>query len=547
MTNKNQTTEPAIAFTNGKILTMDPKNPAAKTLVIKGGRIVKVGDDSLMRNYPGITVQDLAGRTLIPAFIDSHNHLSSFACFFPAWANLIGLTTRDAIFTALDEYAQKNPGTTWLVGFGWFDAKTDGIDLTREDLDTIYPDRPVILIQATFHKSVVNSRALDLLGIGPSSPDPRCGIIQRDPRGVPNGILIEQAQAPAFKEIMAADTRQHADLIEARARELLPLGITAIHDPGVTPAAEAAYRLLYDEGRLPVSVLMMPHGTTVLDNDVGARLYGPVTGTGDEQLRTGPVKLFADGATAETVAFAMKMHGQMIKSGNYRNDFTGILWEATRLGFQTCVHSFGNATTDVVLDACEKAAKGVPAGFVLRPRLEHVTLLSDSQIERLAAMKGCVSIQPQFLVRGEGMKRAPLDEGKWFAYGDLSRAGVVVSASSDDPGGFMDARDPIKCSVMGATMSKGDGVTIFPDQVLPFEEWLRMYTAGGAWAGGQENERGMLKKGLVADLVILKGELDPAHPPRVAETWRNGKRVYRASETVSCRQGPAGSVNGELH
>ncbi|MCK9579757.1 MAG: amidohydrolase [Methanoregula sp.] len=528
MTPKNHTTKPAIAFTNGKILTMDPKNPAAKTLVIKGGRIVGVGNDSLMRDYPGIAVQDLAGRTIIPAFIDSHNHLSSFACFFPAWANLIALTTRETIFTALDEHAKKNPGNGWLVGFGWFDAQCGGIDLTRTDLDTIYPDRPVILIQATFHKSVVNTRALDHLGIGSSSPDPRCGIIRRNPEGVPDGILIEQAQAPVFKEIMAADTRRHADLIEARARELLPLGITAIHDPGVTPAAEAAYRLLSAEERLPVSILMMPHGTTVLDNDIGARLSGPVTGTGDVQLRTGPVKLFADGATAETVAFAMKMHGQIIKSGNYRDDFTDALCTATRLGFQACIHSFGNATTDAALDAYEQAAKGAPAGFILRPRLEHVTLLSDSQIERLADMKGCVSIQPQFLVRGEGMKRAPLDEGKWFAYGDLSRAGVVVSASSDDPGGFMDARDPIKCSVMGSTMSTGDGRTIFPEQVLPFEEWLRIYTAGGAWAGGQENERGMLKEGLVADLVILEGELDPAHPPRVAETWRDGELVYRA-------------------
>ena len=81
---------------------------------------------------------------------------------------------------------------------------------------------------------------------------------------------------------------------------------------------------------------------------------------------------------------------------------------------------------------------------------------------------------------------------------------------------------------MGSTMSNGDGMTIFPEQVLPFEEWLRIYTAGCAWAGGQENERGMLKAGLVADLVILDGDLDPMHPPRVAETWRNGEMVYRA-------------------
>lgn len=528
MTTKNNIAESAIAFTNGKILTMDPVQPAAKAVIIRGNRIVAVGDETLLRDYPGIEVKNLAGRTLIPAFIDSHNHLSSFSCFLPEWANLIGIRTREGIFTSMAEHTKTHPGTGWLVGFGWFDAQCGGVDLTRADLDQIASDRPVVLIQATFHKSVINSCALDLLDISPSTPDPRCGIIRRDPQGIPTGILIEQAQAPVFQEVMKAGMSRHADLIEARARELLPFGITAIHDPGVTPDAEAAYRLLYREGRLPVSVLMMPHGGTVLDNEVGTRLDGPVTGTGDEQLRTGPVKLFADGATAETVAFAMKMQGRMIKSGNYRDDFTGILIAATRLGFQTCVHSFGNATTDAVLDAYDAAAGNVPEGFLLRPRLEHVTLLSDSQIKRLAGMNGCVSIQPQFLVRGEGMKRAPLDEGTWFAYRDLALAGVHVSASSDDPGGFMDARDPIRCSVMGATMSSGDGKTIFPAQIMPFEEWLRMYTAEGAYTGSQENERGMIREGLVADLVILDGDLDPVHPPRVTETWRNGSLVYRA-------------------
>ncbi|MFA4860606.1 amidohydrolase [Methanoregula sp.] len=528
MTPKTRNVKPVIAFANGKILTMDPGQPAVKVVVIREGRIVGVGDETLLRDYPGIEVKNLAGRTLIPAFIDSHNHLSSFACFMPEWANLMGLTNRDAIFAAMKEHANKHPGSGWIVGFGWFDAHSGGIELTREDLDLQYPDRPVALIQTTFHKSVVNSRALEITGIGLSTPDLRCGIIQRNPEGLPTGILIEQAQAPVFKEIMAADTRRLSDLIETRAHELLPLGITAVHDPGVTPSAEAAYRLLYMEGRLPVSVLMMPHGVTVLDNEVGARLNGPVTGTGDEQLRTGPVKIFADGGTPEMVAFAMKIQGRVFTSGKYRDDFTDAICTATRHGFQTCIHSIGNVTTDAVLDAYEQAAGQAPAGFVLRPRLEHLNLLSESQIQRLAGMNGCVSIQPQFLVRGKGMAQARVEEAKWFAYGELSRAGVVVAASSDDPGGFLDARDPIRCSVMGSTMSNGDGITIFPEQVLPFEEWLRIYTAGCAWAGGQENERGMLKVGLVADLVILDGELDPMHPPRVVETWRNGEMVYRA-------------------
>lgn len=304
---KNNST---IAFTGGRILTMDSEQKYAETVVISGGRIAAVGDVSILKSFPNVEIHDLNGRFLLPAFIDSHNHLSSFGCFLPTWANLLGLTKKEAIMEAVRKQARKESGKEWIVGFGWFDEKMDGVDLTKKDLDDISPDRPVLLIQATFHQSVANTRALELLGINQSTPDPRCGIILRKKSdGTPTGVLIESAQVPAFKLVMETDTCTLADLIEARAKDLLQFGITAVHDPGVTPDAEAAYQKLHNEGRLPVSVLMMPHGETLLDNRLGHRLQGPVTGMGDEMLRVGPVKLFADGATAETVAFSLKIGG----------------------------------------------------------------------------------------------------------------------------------------------------------------------------------------------------------------------------------------------
>jgi len=520
---KNDST---IAFTGGRILTMDSEQNHAEAVVISGGHIAAVGDKSILKSYPNAEIHDLKGRVLLPAFIDSHNHLSSFGCFFPTWANLIGLTKKETILEAIRRQARKETGKGWAVGFGWFDARTGGVDLTKKDLDEVSSDRPVLLIQTTFHQSVANTRALELLGINRSTPDPRCGIILRESDGTPTGVIVESAQVPAFKLVMETDTGKLADLIEARAKELFQFGITAVHDPGVTPDAEAAYKMLHDEGRLPVSVLMMPHGETLLDNRLGHRLKGQVTGMGDERLRVGPVKLFADGATAETVAFSLKIGGQTINSGKYRDDFEEMLFAATENGFRVCVHSFGNATTDAVLTAFENAAIRAPAGFEMRPRLEHVTLINELQIKRLAAMGGCACIQPQFLSRAQNTKQVVLDDGKWYAYGDLVKGGVIVASSSDNPGGFMDARDPIQGSVMGSTMSDGAGNVIFPDQVLPFEQWLWMYTAGGAYAGGQEKERGMLKKGMVADLVVLEGSLDSKNPPVVAETWAAGKRVY---------------------
>jgi predicted amidohydrolase YtcJ len=348
-----------IVFTGGQILTMDSEQKYVEAVVIKEGHIVAVGDGSLLKAYPDAEIHDLKDRILLPAFIDSHNHLSSFGCFFPTWANLIDLTEKESVLEEIRMQARRKSGKGWIVGFGWLDAKIGGFDLTKNDLDEISSDRPILLIQATFHQSVANSRALELVGITRSTPDPRCGTILRESDGMPTGVLVEYAQVPAFKLVMETDTGKLADLIEARAKELLKFGITAIHDPGVTPAAEAAYNKLHDEERLPISVLMMPHGETVLDNQLSYRLQGPVTGTGDERLRVGPVKLFADGATAETVAFCLKIGGQTINSGSYRDDFEEMLIAATEKGFRVCVHSFGNATTDVVL--FRKIASDFPA------------------------------------------------------------------------------------------------------------------------------------------------------------------------------------------
>jgi predicted amidohydrolase YtcJ len=517
-----------IAFTGGQILTMDSERSHAEAVVIQGSCIVDVGDRSILKSYLDAEVVDLHGRILLPAFIDAHNHLS-INCFLPGWVNLKGLTRKDAILDVVKQHSQNQHGKEWIVGLGWFDAALSGVDLTRKDLDEISLDRPVLLIHFTGHKSVVNTRALELAGINRSTPYPRCETNVRDCDGMPTGVLVDSAQAPVFKLAMERSTGEYAALIEARAKDLLSFGITAVHDPGVTPAAQAAYRQLHADGRLPVSVLMMPHGDMpmmLFDNKVCQCFEGPVTGTGDEWLRVGPIKLFADGATRETIAFSFRIGGKTITSGAYRDDFEDALLEATRRGFRVCVHSCGNATTDVVLDAFERAAHHAPAGFEMRPRLEHLFLLNATQIKRLAAMGGCACVQPQYLAAGHGFKQIPEEVSKWFPFRDLVRGGVTVAAGSDDPCGLIDGRDPITSSVMGATMSDGKGNALFPEQVMPFEQWLWMYTAGAAYAGGQENERGMLKKGMVADLVILEGDLDQEKPPFVAETWAGGEKVY---------------------
>ena len=513
------------AFCGGRILTMDMENPEVETVIFQNGRIIATGSSDLVNQYPVDEIIDLNGRTLLPGFIDSHLHLS-FGCFLPEWADLTGCRDKDEILTRLKEYADLKPRKKWIVGFPWFDEHYGGISLTREDLDAAFPDVPAILIHTTFHSLVANTRACTLGGVRRDSPEPNSGFILKQDNGELSGVLIESACIPVLELALDIDTEMYAALIERAAKDLFRFGITAIHDPGVTPSAEAAYKLLHARERLPVSVLMMPHGRTLLDNQVRCRLQGEPYGSGDEHLRVGPVKVFGDGACKETTAYSLQIKGTSYKSGVYRDDFSHVIADATRNGFQVCIHCLGNRTVDAVLESIESTKTEIPTGFILRPRLEHLNLLSPEQIIRLSALHACASVQPQFLKHAGKLNKVPIEGATWFAYHDLMKNGIILGGSSDYPGGFMDGRDVIACICMAATMSDGQGNVISPDQVMPFEQWLWIYTAGSAGTGNQEHERGMLCEGMVADFVILNGDLDTVSPPVVDETWIAGNRVY---------------------
>jgi predicted amidohydrolase YtcJ len=512
-----------IAFVGGEIMTMDPEGGRAEALVIVGGRIAEVGDRNILEAYPEAEICDLKGQALLPGFNDSHNHLS-FGCYLPHWADLGGLTSKNEVLETISKQAAcRDSG--WVVGFPWTEARRGEANMTREDLDRACPDRPVVLIHGTFHMLLLNSKALELSGF--DGPDRKTDAgIARGPDGRATGIILESAGVPVLEMALRTSTAEYADLIEQRSRALLSFGITAVQDPGVTPEADRAYRLLHEQGRLPVSVLMMPHGRAILDNDLCQCLNGPVTGTGDEMLRVGPVKLFADGGVYGSIANAGVINGKPFSSGLPRDDFSSPLAEAIKRGFRVCVHSIGNMATDAVLDAYEAAVKEAPAGSDLRPRIEHMFTMSDRQIERLAALGGCASVQPFFLARIGDSRRFCFEGFKWFPFGDLMRSGIILCANSDDPGfGSFGQIDPVKGSLIGAAMGDSGSPYYYPEQALPFEQWLWMYTAGGAYAGGLENERGKLKKGLVADMVVLSS-IDPKDAPVVNETWKAGIRVY---------------------
>jgi predicted amidohydrolase YtcJ len=504
---------------------MDPAFSGAEAVVVRDGRIAAVGERALLDAHHGVEIVDLEGRTLLPGLIDAHYHLC-LAALHPRWADLSGATREDFGHRLVDQ-AHREPDAAWIRGVA-LDRRD--LRLSRHDLDALGLDRPVIAVSFTLHEGVVCSRGLEELGIGRTTPDPAGGVIKRAPDGEPTGVLIETAWSQAQARSLAAyaDPDRWGEAIEAHARLLWRDGVTAVHDAATPPAAEAVYRSLAAAGRLPVSVLALPHPAALLTPpDTGRLADGPITGEGSEQLRTGPVKLFADGGPYP--AIDAHRGGQRVQTGYLMPGLAPGIQAATERGYRVAIHAIGNLGVSHALAALRDVVRHADVDH--RFRIEHGACLSPGQAAELAELGGIAVVQPGFVeVMGPMAEAADFDDAIWLPFAELQAAGVTLAGSSDHPCG---PGGPLLVSCSGVTRCVPGGGILGADQALAYEDWLHAFTAGAARAGGQEDERGALRPGLRADLAVLEGDPDPADPPRVAETWIGGERVWSASAATA--------------
>ena len=512
------------AFVGGRVFTMDPRTPHAEVVVVQGGRILDVGPVGILERHPDVERVELGGRALMPGLIDAHNHLS-LAALYGRWADLSTVTSVEQLAEVLHEHAGAEPDTEWVRGAGWDDFAADVMP-DRHALDAIGLDRPIMVSHRTLHQCVVDSRGLEALGIGRSTPDPPGGMIVREPDGQPTGLLVERAWSEAHARSVAAyaDPDRWGEHIVARAQVLLREGVTCIHDAACSPLAEGVYRALVRDGRLPLSVLVMPHALAMLRPDLGERLDGEPTGEGDEWLRVGPVKLFADGGVAPAVEIGEG--DDAVRVGLAFDDIGDHLVAAVERGWRVAVHAVGNVGVAIALDAFERAAKRCP-GIDHRFRMEHVGMARSPQVARMRDLDVVACLQPGIVHDlGDVFQHpmfAPLRDEPWLPFADLAEAGIAIAASSDDPCAPF---PPLQNAAWGTTRLTRSGALFRPSQGLPFNDWLRAYTLGAAYAGGQEDERGSISVGKRADLVVLDGELSPTSPPTVGQTWVDGKLVF---------------------
>ena len=507
-----------IAFTGGRVVTMDADRPRARVVVVDGDRIAAVGGQELLAAHPGAEVVDLEGSVIVPGFIDAHNHLS-VAALHPRWHDVKGVTDRDVLADAVRAQDVAEPDTAWI--------RCQGLDayafpITRHDLDAVGVDRPIIVADYTLHQCVVSSAALDVLGIGRDTPDPPGGEIARGAAGDPTGLLIERAWSDAHARSMRdyADPDRWPLHIASRARELIADGITCVHDAACSEAAEATYRAMARDRTLPIGVLGLPHPAELLMNDPGSRLDGAPTGEGDERFRVGPAKLFADGGVA--IALDTPVDGHRVQMGMLFDDLGEHAHRAVERGFRIAIHAMGNRGVQAMIDVCTDIGRRRPDDDH-RFRVEHAGVTGASQWRRLAELDAVAVVQPGFVEHvGTSAAGMRFDDHHWLAFAGLAEAGVTLAGSSDDP---CAPPPPLWGAAHGLSRRTTGGIDFEPEQSVPFEDWLAAYTRGAAFAGGQEQERGSLTPGTRADLVVL----DRADAGAVVEaTWIGGECVFRA-------------------
>lgn len=516
---------------NARIYTVDKRQPVASALAIRDGRIVAVGGGLSSFAGPDTRRLDLHGATVVPGLIDAHAHMRGLGALLES-RDLRHVATVAEIAAYVRQQAAQTPSGQWIAGRNWDQTNWGGAYPSAADLDRAAPAHPVFLTRVDGHAGWANSKALALAGINDRTPDPQGGKILRDPAGKATGILIDRAQGLVRAKIPPPTYAQIKRQLELAARECARLGLTGIHDAGVSSEVLRAYRELIAEDRFPVRVWAMIGGDGPLWRQYLQR--GPETGS---KLTVRAIKLYADGALGSRGAALWQPYsddktnsGLLITS---REQIEKVAREAAAAGFQVCTHAIGDRANRTVLDAYAAALGGKNDK---RFRVEHAQVISlpDFNLFRdysiLPAMQAThATSDMRWIDRRIGPDRI----AGAYAWRRFLNLGIPVANGSDFP---VEEPNPILGFYAAFTRQDQQGQPPggwTPDQRMTRAEALESWTLSGAFAGFEEKLKGSLEPGKLADFVVLDRDIMTV-PPRdvlaakVRMTFLGGQLVYES-------------------
>ena len=507
---------PDYVVINAKVFTINEDQPQAEAFAVKGDRFTAVGSSSDMRNLAssGTEIIDAEGMTVVPGFIDAHSH--------PASAGVNELVQVNAdlrSITEIKEVLRQRAAITqegqWVRAFKYDDTKlAEGRPINRFDIDEVVPNHPAVVGHRGGHTGVYNSMALALAGVTSETPDPPGGRFYRDSNGVLTGLAAERARY-VFNSLIPSDStrEQRRDGVKLITELMTKAGLTSVHQTGASRNDMIAYQDARADGGMRFRMYLFPR-VQLFEDLVNA---GIRSGFGDEVLRIGAVKFSADGSASErTMRMSTPFEGRPDDYGILtmsQEEIHEAVENAHRNDFQIGIHANGDVTIEMVLNAYERVQRLWPRNDP-RHRIEHCSLVNPALLQRIKDL-GVIPAPFYTYVHYHGNKWVEYGEEKmrWmFAHKSFLDYNIPVAPASDyTPGPF----EPMMALQSMVTRKDFDGRVWGPNQRITIDQAMRICTLNGAYASFEENIKGSITAGKLADFVILADDPHDVDPDNI--------------------------------
>ncbi len=507
---------PDYVVVNARVLTSDDNMPRAEAFAVKDDRFIAVGSSSDILNLASSSAEiiDAEGMTVTPGFIDAHSHPSSGGVNELVQVNA-DLRSVVEIKEAIAERARNTPRGQWVRAFKYDDTKLEeGRPVNRFDLDEAAPENPVVVGHRGGHTGVYNSMALAMAGVTAETPDPNDGRFYRDDNGVLTGLVAEKAR-DVFRDLIPSDSNreERRDGIKLISQLMTAAGLTSVHQTGGSRNDMIAYQDARADDGLRFRMYLFPRGQLFFDLvNSGIR-----TGFGDEVFRIGAVKFGADGSASErTMAMSTPFEGRPGDHGILtmnQEEIHEAVENAHRNDFQIGIHANGDIAIDMVLNAYERVQSLWPRPDP-RHRIEHCSLVNPNLLQRIKAT-GSIPTPFYTYVHYHGNKWVYYGEEKmrWmFAHKSFLDYDIPVAPASDyTPGPY----EPLMGIQSMVTRKDWMGRVWGPNQRISVDEALKICTMNGAYASFEENIKGSITAGKLADFVILAEDPHDVDPDQI--------------------------------
>jgi predicted amidohydrolase YtcJ len=527
-------------YLNGNIYTVDEQTPNASAVAIADGRFAFVGSDETARQFIGdqTTVVDLEGKTVLPGLIDAHAHYSGVGIrkmkLDAFWK------PKQEILDAVQKTALGAEKGEWIEGRGWNQEVWEPPEFpTRQDLDAVAPDNPVHLERTDGHAGWANSRALEIGGITKESTNPQGGEIIRNAAGEPTGVLVDTAKLPVIDSIPPFSDQKALQALELAQEEFLSHGLTGVHDAGTDLETVERIKRLYESGRLCIRLYVFMRildGTTTL----GEEFYAPGRQIGlyNDSLTIRGIKISIDGTLGSHGALMLEKFADRTDSylGLERVSHQRLLevvQEAHKAGFQMAIHAIGDAANRQALDVYEQVVKENPASDH-RHRIEHAQVVAPEDIPRFKRLGVIPAMQAVHATSDKNMaeKRVGPERIKGaYAWRKFLDTGAVIPNGTDAP---VEMVNPFHVLFASVTRQSRDGEPAggwYPEEKMTREEALKAYTLWAAYAGFEEQIKGSISSGKLADFIVIDRDYmkcpdSEIKDIRVLQTILGGKVVF---------------------